>query len=72
MEDIVLQGNGWKFTYDENGEYIAKAIPWKTKPIHAEQPPYQVCTELERHYEKRLQKHLASALKDIVRYLNVN
>ena len=67
---ITLEG--WQFTYTEQGEWISKAVPFKSKSITSEQPHYRVVNELEERYEKRMENCLAQSLKDIVRYLKVN
>lgn len=64
----------FEFTYnEESSEWLYKALPIKAiKIAHGEKPHYKVVEELEEHYSNELEQCLANALKDIVRYLNVN
>ena len=64
--------DGWEFTYTEQGEWISKAVPFKSKSITSEQPHYRAVNEIEERYEQSMENCLAQSLKDIVRYLKVN
>ena len=70
--DIIIKGNGWQFTYDDKGEYTTKALPIKIIQVHGEQPPFDVCCELEKSYSDFFDKHLKQAMGDINRYLKVH
>lgn len=70
LNRIVFNGLECEFT--EQGEWLYKAVPFKSKPSLPEQPHYQVINELESKYSDLLEDRLSDALKDIVRYLNVS
>lgn len=77
QQNQLLQSNriafdGLECEFTEEGEWLYKASPFKSKVAHPEQPHYQVVNELEDRYSKLLENSLTEALKDIVRYLNVS
>lgn len=69
MEPINL--NGFQFTYQDNGEWIWKAVPFKRKVI-AEKPHLKAVEDIELAYKRLFDRMLANIVKDSTRYLMGN
>ncbi len=63
-----LKGNGFEYTYKEDGSWIYKAIPFKKKkPV--EKPQIKVVELIEKNYQEFFDKRVAAIVRDITKYL---
>lgn len=67
MESKLL-GNGFEYTYKEDGSWFYKAIPLKKKGA-VEKPQIKVVEKIEINYQEFFDKRLGAIVKDITKYL---
>lgn len=73
MEYNKINLNGFEFTFTEDNEWIYKAIPFspEKKRVGKELPQIRVVEDIEENYKQAFDRMLASAVKDIAKYLDV-
>lgn len=66
-----LSGNGFEYTFQEDGSWLYKAIPLnplKVKPV--EKPQIKAVVEIERNYLGAFEKRMRDLSTDITKYLS--
>lgn len=69
---IVDHENGFEYTFQENGDWIWKAIkptPLAQKKSSKEKPFFNVSVDIEKVYHQRFDRALLDGVKDVTRYL---
>lgn len=67
MSSNVIGGNGFEYTFNEDGTWFYKAVPFKIKV--AETPQIKGVIAIEKNYQELFDKKLVQIVKDIARYL---
>lgn len=60
-------GNGFEYTFLEDGSYLYKAVPFKKKVV--ETPQIRAVLEIERNYLGVFNKRVGGIVRDIEKYL---
>lgn len=61
--------NGFVAIFNDEREWIYKAVPFVGKKPVREDPVYQVINDIEKHYQDDFNKCLVTVVKDVSRYL---
>ena len=68
-KQIVHLNNGFKFIFNDDNEWVYKALPIKPKKKIAEDPQFKVIDDIEGKYKKDFDNCLGEIVKDVARYL---
>ncbi len=70
MDPQKIKLNGFEFTFQDDGSWIYKALPFKKERL-PEKPHLKVVEEVETKYKNFFDVMLRETAKEIKQYLNV-